>query len=77
MDFSGTPYFSGFWIFPLLCLLFMAVMMIGCGSMRFRFGRGARRDGERETARQILERRYASGELGKEEYDAMRREVTG
>ena len=41
MDFSWTPYFNGFWIFPLLCLLFMAVMMIGCHGMRFRCGHGS------------------------------------
>ncbi len=42
MDFSWMSYFGGFWLFPLLCLLFMAVMMIGCGGMLFRFRRGAR-----------------------------------
>lgn len=33
MDF--WTYFNGFWIFPLLCLLFMAIMMLGCRGMRF------------------------------------------
>jgi hypothetical protein len=41
MDFSWTPTLSGFWIFPLLCLLFMAIMMIGCHAMRFRCGHRA------------------------------------
>lgn len=41
MDFTWTPLFNGFWIFPLLCLLFMAVMMIGCHGMRFRCGQGS------------------------------------
>jgi hypothetical protein len=41
MDFSWMPYFGGFWLFPLLCLLFMAVMMIGCGGMLFRSRHGA------------------------------------
>ena len=40
MDFSWAPYFNGFWISALLCLLFMAVMMIGCHGMRFRCGHG-------------------------------------
>ena len=30
MDFSWMPHFGMFWTFPLLCLLFMALMMIGC-----------------------------------------------
>lgn len=31
---------NGFWIFPLFCLLFMALMMLGCRGMRFGFGHG-------------------------------------
>ena len=56
MDFGWTPYFTGFWLLPLLCLLFMAVMMLGCRGKRFGCGHGARR----ETAR-------ASREIGKEQ----------
>ena len=51
MDFSWASYFNGFWIFPLLCLLFMAIMMIACGAMLFRCGRGARSGDRSETAR--------------------------
>lgn len=74
MDFSWTPYFHGFWIVPLLCLLFMAIMMIACRAMPFRSGHGKHRG---ETARQILERRYARGEIDKLQYEAMRREING
>lgn len=77
MDFSWTPHFGMFWIFPLLCLLFMAFMMIGCGGMLSRFGHGGRHAGGRETGRQILERRYTSGEVSKEQYDTMRRDLNG
>ena len=28
-------YLGGFWIFPLLCLLFMALMMLMCGRVMF------------------------------------------
>lgn len=44
MDFSWMPYLTGFWLLPLLCLLFMAVMMLGCRGMRFGCRRGARRE---------------------------------
>ncbi len=72
MDFSWLPYMNGFWIFPLFCLLFMAITMIaGCG-MWFRFGHRTRSGNGREPVPQILERRYASGEINKEQYDAMR-----
>jgi len=77
MDFSWAQYLNGFWIFPLLCFVFMAFMMIGCGGMLFRRGHGGRSGNARETAREILERRYASGEIGKEQYDAMRRDLNG
>lgn len=77
MDFSWMPYFGGFSIFPLLCLLFMAVMIIGCGGMLFRSGHGGGSGDGRETARQTLERRYVNGEIGKEQYDAMRRDLNG
>ena len=76
MDFSWVPHFSAFWILPLLCLLFMAVMMIGCSGMMFRFRHGARRGDGRETPRQIVDRRFAHGEIGKEQYDAIRRELS-
>lgn len=35
MDFNWMPQL-GFWIFPLLCVLFMALMMFGCGGLRSR-----------------------------------------
>jgi uncharacterized membrane protein len=76
MDFSWFPYMNGSWIFPLICLLFMVVMMFACGGMWFRFGHRGRtgHDGP-ETARTILERRYASGQIDKEQYEAVRRDL--
>jgi uncharacterized membrane protein len=75
VDVNWTPYFSGWWIFPLLCLVFMAIMMFGRGCMPFRGGHRAQSGDSGETARKILDRRYASGQIGKEEYDAMRRDL--
>ena len=48
MDFSWMPYFGGFWIFPLLCMVFMIVMMVACGSMSCRFGHRSRNAKDRE-----------------------------
>jgi putative membrane protein len=70
------PYVSGFWIFPVFCLLFMAIMMIGCHAMPFRFGHGARHADRGETG-ELLDRRYARGEIGKDQYEAMRRDLNG
>ncbi len=58
---------GGFWIFPFFGLVFMAVILIllfrggglFCGSQ-------ARRDG-RDTPAEIARRRYARGEISREE----------
>jgi putative membrane protein len=64
----------GFWIFPLLCLLFMAIMMVaGCGPR----GHRNRSGNARETPRDILERRYAKGEIDKDQFEAVRRDLAG
>lgn len=66
-----------YWFFPLLCLVFMIGMMFmmfrrgGCMSMysHAQTGRGE----EHETPRQILDRRLASGEIAKDQYEALKR----
>ena len=75
MDFSWFPYMNGFWIFPLFCLLFMVIMMIAGRGMCFRFGHRDRDRGH-ESTREILDRRYASGEIDKGQYDAMSRDLS-
>jgi putative membrane protein len=71
--------FSMFWIFPLLCLIFMVAMMVMMfrrgGCMPMRRGPSDWRNGTRETPRQILDRRLASGELTREQYEVMRRDL--
>ena len=78
MDLTWVPQFSMFWIFPLLCLIFMAAMTFrggGCGFMSFGHGAGSRTGNEGEIPRQILDRRYASGDITKEQYDHMKRDM--
>ncbi len=69
------PHMFGFgwmWIFPLaffiICLVFMFSMFRGHG---WAGGHGGRHEG-RESARDILDRRYASGEITKQQYDEMK-----
>jgi hypothetical protein len=45
--------------------------MITCRTMRFRFDHCARSEERRKTVRQILDRRYAGGEIDKEHYEVM------
>jgi putative membrane protein len=70
------PYYYGWhsfgfaWLFPLIILIMLiACVFRGPGWMR---RHRDRRDG-RETPREILDRRYASGELTKEQYEEMKR----
>lgn len=67
-----------FWIFPLLCLIFMVAMMFmmvrrggGCMPM----GRHGSSHDPRETPRQILDRRLAGGEITPDQYASMRRDI--
>ena len=80
MDFTWMPYFGGFWIFPLLCMVFIGGhddrhVRRGGSCMPFGGADRARSGGEGETARQIVDRRYASGQISKEQYAAMRRDL--
>jgi len=70
-----------FWIFPLLCMVFMVFMLImmfrpGGGCMPFGIGHRGRGGNGSETPQQILNRRYANGEITKEQYEAMRRDMS-
>lgn len=70
----------GFWLFPLLCVIFMVGMMAmmlrhGGGCMPFMRRHGGRTGNEGESARETLDRRYASGAISKEQYQAIRRDL--
>jgi putative membrane protein len=62
------------WIFPLLFLIIMVIFL-------FRgpwwMGRGHDHGGQRETAREILDRRFANSEIAKEQYEEMKRSLAG
>jgi len=75
------PMFGIPWVFPILCFIFMAAMIFmffrraGCGCMPMRHGPAGPRTDARETPRQILDRRLAGGEIGKQEYEETRRRI--
>jgi putative membrane protein len=63
-------------IFPFLFFLLMIVMMVLFWRRGFRLPWcGMMGDHSRETPRQILDRRYASGEITKEQYDETKRNL--
>jgi len=61
------------WIFPLLFLIVMVVFLFRGPWWMRSHGHG----GTRETAREILDRRFASGEITKEQYEEMKRTLAG
>lgn len=68
----GMHGFGFMWIFPALFLAVLILLLVrGVGG----FTRNDNRKERRETAREILDRRYASGEITKEQYDQMKRDI--
>lgn len=62
------------WVFPLLFLIVMVVFLL---RGPWWLGGGHGRGGLRETAREILDRRFANGEITKEQYEEMKRSLAG
>ena len=69
--------FSLWWIFPLVMIVFCLLMMRGRkGSMKCGFGSGiesSHRTNVSDSAKEILDKRYARGEIDKEEYQERKR----
>ncbi len=80
----GPEYFfkSGYWIIPLimiiLCFVLFKLKVVGRGGFRppwqdsSESGRG---NGESGTALDILKKRYAKGEITKNEFEQMKRDL--
>ncbi|MNC60513.1 hypothetical protein D3C75_1103960 [compost metagenome] len=68
-------YFPLMWIFPLIFLVVMLFFLFRGPGWPMRGGRGMR-DRE-ESAKEILDRRYARGEIGQEEYQRMKKDLEG
>ncbi len=80
----GSESFGGMWIiFPIIMIPimmgFMYMMFVrgGHGPPRRDSGGHRRESSELETALEILKRRYATGEITKEEFDQMSEDLSG
>jgi putative membrane protein len=74
MWWDGPWYgFHWMWIFPVVFLLLCAVFLFRGPGWLMHGGHG--RNHREESAREILDRRYAGGEISREEYQRMRKDL--
>jgi putative membrane protein len=77
---------SGIWIFPIIMIVGMAIMMFVVRPMMSGRGRSPRQDSDREyreinssgdseTPLEIIKKRYAKGEITKDEFDELKRDL--
>lgn len=66
------------WVMPMLMPVVVIVVLVVC--LYFLFGRGGSRpswpaEREAETAMEILKKRYARGEISKDEFEQMKKDL--
>jgi putative membrane protein len=70
---TGYEFWSGYWwIFPLVMVVFCFFFMRGCAG-RMMCGW---RSGVGDSALDVLDRRYAAGEINQEEYEERKKQLT-
>ncbi len=63
------------WIFPLIFLVVILLIIFRSGGWRMCGGRGMQPQDRQSSAKEILDRRYASGEISREEYLQMKKDL--
>jgi putative membrane protein len=63
------------WVFPLAFLVVLLLIILRGGGWRICGGRGMHTRDRQESAKEILDRRYASGEINRDEYLKMRKDL--
>jgi putative membrane protein len=63
------------WIGPILMVLFWIAVAIGIAFLVRYLVRSGRRPAEEDSALEILRRRYAKGEISKEEFEEKRKDL--
>ena len=69
---SGHFWMGGMWIFPLIILVVILIFSFSV----FKRGAGQTPPRDSASALDILRKRYAGGEITKEEFDRMKSDIT-
>lgn len=75
MMWNNGPWvgFPWMWIFPLIFLIVLLILLFRRGGSPMCGSHNAQ--GKEEGARELLDRRYARGEITREEYQQMKRDL--
>lgn len=76
---SQYCWWGGMWVFPLLMLIMMIVglfLFAGRG-MGFCGARSLRTDASGESALEMAKKRYAKGEITKQQFEELKRDLAG
>ena len=73
-------HWGGMWIFPLIMFAVMIIIIFlfsrgGCRPPWWGPGGHCREGGETDSALEILKKRYAKGEITKEEFEQMKKDI--
>lgn len=78
MPYGSASFGSGFmWVGFLFMLLFWALIILGIVALVTWVGKQARPHPPMETPVDILNKRYARGEVSQEEYERVKKTLTG
>ena len=74
-------HWGGMWIFPMIMFAVMFIVFVvffgrgGCRSSWWNTGGHHREGGETDSALEILNKRYAKGEITKEEFEQIKMDI--
>ena len=77
MMMSGYYGLSDGWFGMGLWWLLLVALVVALGVLAFRRAGSDNPSAPRETARDILDKRYARGEIGRDEYEQKKRDLVG